>query len=199
MSNVQPEGNYYDKYMSKNKIVIKLMKGFFSDLDELLSKIKFNKVIEAGCGEGNVTNYIYSNYDCIIKGFDIGDTAIKEAKDNFSSIEFDKQSIYEISCKDDTYDLVVCCEVLEHLENYEAALKELIRISKKYIIVTVPKEPIWRILNICRLKYISQLGNTPGHINHWNKSEFVKLTSKYGEVIEVKNPLPWTMILFKKK
>lgn len=198
MSNVQPEGNYYDKYLSKNKIVIKLMKGFFRDLDDLLSKIKFNKAIEAGCGEGNVTNHIYSSYDCSIRGFDIGDTAIAKAKKHFQNIEFDTQSIYEIPDEDDTFDLVVCCEVLEHLENYEDALKELIRISKKYVIVSVPNEPIWRILNMCRLKYLNKFGNTPGHINHWNKSGFVRFVSKYGEVIEVKNPLPWTMILLKK-
>lgn len=199
MSEFQPDGNYYDKYLSENKIVIKLMKGFFSDLDELLQKIEFKKVIEAGCGEGNVTNHILSNYDCKIRGFDIGEKAISKAKQSFPNIQFENQSIYKTKYQDETYDLVVCCEVLEHLENYVDALKELLRISKKYIIVSVPKEPVWRILNMCRLKYLSKLGNTPGHVNHWNRSEFIKLISKYGEIIDVKNPLPWTMILLKKK
>ncbi len=199
MKNAQPQGNYYDKYGSKNKIVIKLMSNFFNSLDECLKSIEFSNVVEAGCGEGKVTNHIYENYKCAIEGFDIGEEAIEKAKREFSNINFDVKSIYDLPYKENQFDLVVCCEVLEHLDNYDKALKELMRISSKYVIISVPCEPIWRILNLCRLKYISNLGNTPGHINHWSKKSFINLLKKYGDIKVIKSPLPWTMILLEKR
>ncbi len=199
MINKQPQGNYYDKYGSNNKIVIKLMNGFFNSLDECLNKIEFNNVVEAGCGEGKITNHIYNNFKCNIKGFDIGENAIKKARADFKEINFEIKSIYDLKYETNNFDLVVCCEVLEHLDEYRKALNELTRISNKYILISVPCEPIWRVLNLCRFKYITNLGNTPGHINHWSKKGIINLLSEYGNIIHVKMPIPWTMILLEKK
>lgn len=88
--------------------------------------------------------------------------------------------------------------MIEHLEQYEKALEELFRISKKYVLVSVPREPLWRFLNLCRLKYVKDLGNTPGHINHWGHKEFKRLLSKYGNIIDTQSPLPWQVILLEK-
>lgn len=193
------EGNYYDKYASKNFIVKWLMRGFFDALDQCLSKITFSDVLEVGCGEGEVSKYIHHKYDCTIEGFDIGGEAIKKAKRNAPDIPFYVKSIYESGYGDHTKDLVVCCEVLEHLEDVKLALTELARISNGYILLSVPREPIWRVLNIARFRYLAQLGNTPGHINHWSKREFIKLVSAYGEIMAIENPLPWTIVLLKMK
>jgi hypothetical protein len=70
----------------------------------------------------------------------------------------------------------------------------LTSITKKDLILSVPNEPIWHILNMLRGKYLSALGNTPGHYQHWSKNQFIKFVSKYAEIIEVKTPLPWTLI-----
>lgn len=193
----QPQGNYYNKYESKNIIERKLMQGFFHSIDQMLTKVKFNNVLEAGCGEGRVTHYIKSTYQCSIQGFDIGEEAVEKAKISYPDIPFCIQSIYELPYEEE-FDLVICCEVLEHLEEYEKALKELFRISKKYVLISVPSEPLWRVLNLCRFKYIKELGNTPGHINHWNHRAFNKLLSQYGKIIDVKTPIPWQMLLLEK-
>lgn len=193
------EGNYYDKYASKNFIVKWLMRGFFCALDKCLAKIHFSEVLEAGCGEGEVVKYIHYKYVCVIEGFDIGKEVIEEAKANNANIPFYVKSIYDAGYKDNSKDLVVCCEVLEHLEDVKIALTELARISNAYVLLSVPREPIWRVLNIARFRYLAQLGNTPGHINHWSKHEFIKLVSAYGEIIAIENPLPWTMVLLKVK
>lgn len=194
----QPQGNYYDKYGSNNRIVVKLMNGFFSALDECLKSIKFNNVVEAGCGEGKITNYICKNFNCNIEGFDIGEEAINKAKASFKNLKFEVKSIYDLEYKENSFDLVVCCEVLEHLDQYERALDELIRISNKYVLVSVPREPVWRVLNLVRFKYVGNLGNTPGHINHWSKKKFINLLNGYGNIKKIKSPLPWTMILLEK-
>lgn len=198
----QPEGNFYNKYESKNLIAIKLMEGFFDSMDELLNKISFKTVYEAGCGEGYISNHIKMNYaQSIIHASDISETKIKEAKTRIDNVEFSVESIYDIASqyKDkSTFDLVVACEVLEHLEKPEDALKELLEISNKYLLISVPNEPIWRILNMARGKYIKDFGNTPGHINHWSKRSFCNFIGNHCKVIEIKSPLPWTMLLCEK-
>ena len=95
--------------------------------------------------------------------------------------------------------MTVVLEVLEHLEDPDSALKELSRVSSKYCLVSVPQEPLWRILNICRLKYLSNFGNTPGHLNHWSKNQFVEFVGKYFKVKKIKLSLPWIIVLAKKR
>ena len=90
---------------------------------------------------------------------------------------------------------MVCCEVLEHLEDPEAGLQALQRVARNHLIISVPREPLWCALNMARGKYLTQWGNTPGHIQHWSKEKFIALVSNYFEVIESKSPLPWTMLL----
>jgi hypothetical protein len=69
------------------------------------------------------------------------------------------------------------------------------RVAKRHLLVSVPHEPLWRILNIARGAYVRELGNTPGHVNHWSKRSFVKLLERHGEVVEARLPFPWTMLL----
>jgi hypothetical protein len=49
--------------------------------------------------------------------------------------------------------------------------------------------------NMARGAYLRELGNTPGHLNHWSKRSFVSLLSRYGKVEHVRSPFPWTMLL----
>ena len=202
----QPEGNYFDKYNSKGFFVRKIMNGFFESYAALLAQtLDIKTVLEAGCGEGEVTRFIYK----MIKpermvAFDISEKVISEAEERAlndgltGKIDFHIGSIYEID--DLNNDLVVCSEVLEHMDNPEKALEELKKASggNGYILVSVPREPIWRILNMARGKYIGNLGNTPGHVNHWSKRSFLAFLKNGGiEIVDVCSPLPWTVVLGK--
>ncbi|MOA56543.1 hypothetical protein D3C78_1805420 [compost metagenome] len=86
---------------------------------------------------------------------------------------------------------------MEHLEHPEQGLQALQRIVGRHLILSVPREPIWCALNLARGKYIGDFGNTPGHIQHWSQKGFISLVSRYFDVLEVKSPLPWTMLLCK--
>jgi hypothetical protein len=86
---------------------------------------------------------------------------------------------------------------LEHLEDPQFALRRLNELASPYLILSVPREPLWRFLNVCRGRYLTSAGNTPGHIQHWSKAEFVKLIERYVEVIDIATPLPWTVVLCK--
>jgi hypothetical protein len=69
------------------------------------------------------------------------------------------------------------------------------RVARAALIVSVPHEPLWRALNVARGAYLRELGNTPGHLNHWTRRSFVRLLGRYGEVTQVRTPFPWTMLL----
>ncbi|MCU7800946.1 MAG: class I SAM-dependent methyltransferase [gamma proteobacterium symbiont of Lucinoma myriamae] len=192
-------GNTYDKYGSQNPVVQWLMNGFNNSLSDLIAKAAPKTVHEIGCGEGYwVIRWNHQGIDA--RGSDFSSQVIELARENaladkLSPNTFQQLSIYDVNSDNDSAELIVCCEVLEHLEFPEKGLQALQHIVKQYVILSVPREPIWRALNIMRGKYLSKLGNTPGHVQHWTHSSFMKLVTKYFDIIEIKTPLPWTMVL----
>lgn len=194
-------GNAYDKYNSKNPIVRKIMAGFDNSLSELVAKAQPTSIHEVGCGEGFwVMRWREQGLNA--RGSDFSTQAIDIARANATernlpSSVFEARSIYDIETGRDSADLVVCCEVMEHLEHPEQGLQALQRVVGRHLILSVPREPIWCALNLARGKYIGDFGNTPGHIQHWSQKGFISLVSRYFDILEVKSPLPWTMLLCK--
>lgn len=139
---------------------------------------------------------MYSNFPVSdYTASDIDPAEIEAAAKRMPSVNYIQESIYHLAAKSDSFDMVIASEVLEHLEAPEAALQELGRISRKYVFVSVPREPIWRILNMARGKYWSALGNSPAHIQHWSAKRFHKLLQKHFDIIATREPLPWLMVL----
>jgi 2-polyprenyl-3-methyl-5-hydroxy-6-metoxy-1,4-benzoquinol methylase len=199
--NVKIAGNYYNKYESKNPLVRILMRGFFTAFDKLLNRTDAKTVYECGCGEGYMSLHLLrAGY--IVNGCDISPDMVRQALGRIQNAgfngEFIAQDILEAKDKSNIADLVVCCEVLEHTQNSEEALRNIVRLSKKWVILSVPNEPWWRMMNMARLKYVGQLGNTPGHMRHWSSASFKQMVSQHLEVVEQLTPFPWTMLLCKK-
>ena len=115
-------------------------------------------------------------------------------KKNIPQGNFVKGIIYNVSYKDNAFDLVLCLEVLEHLAFPEKAMEEIKRISSKDILLSVPNEPLWSFLNILRLKYLLNLGNTPAHCQRWSSNKFQNFVKKYFTIKAVKKVMPWTII-----
>lgn len=196
-------GNTYDKYGSNNPIVKYLMSGFHNALDNYILKSGAKDFHEVGCGEGYWV-VKYSGVGLNARGSDFSSEVISMAKENANKNGLDGniftvKSIYDLNAEIDSAQLIVCCEVLEHLEDPRAGLEKLKQVTKEYVILSVPCEPLWRILNMARFKYLAQLGNTPGHLNHWSKEGFINLISQYFDVISVSSPVPWTMVLCRVK
>ena len=192
-------GNIYDKYGSTNPIVRRFMKGFKSSLEELVSLVNPKTIHEVGCGEGYWT-LRWLEQGIAARGSDFSSAVIDMAQTNavernMSPDLFKVSSIYDLDPEHDAAELVVCLEVLEHLENPDMGLRALHSISSPYLIVSVPREPLWSIMNMIRGKYLSHLGNTPGHIQKWSQRDFLRFVSGYYVVEEVRAPIPWTMLL----
>lgn len=190
------------EYKSPNFISKYLINNFYNRLGlEIISCLDSSKVLEVGCGAGESSRRIYE----ILKeraGFEASEydwRYVTKLKELSLPYQVSVENVYELNRKDGEFDSVIMLEVLEHLGDYRKALKELFRVAKENVIISVPNEPLWRILNMARLKYIPALGNTPGHINHWSPSELSELIGEFGTVYKVLTPLPWTIIWAKKK
>jgi 2-polyprenyl-3-methyl-5-hydroxy-6-metoxy-1,4-benzoquinol methylase len=193
-----PTGNTYDKYGSTNPVVRRLMAGFERTLDELFAQAAPGSVLDVGCGEGVLTEQWADRIaPGRIVGIDLDDPklAAEWAGRQRSNLTFAPMEVERLEFADDEFELVAATEVLEHVTDPERALGEMARVSARHLLVSVPHEPLWRALNMARGAYLRQLGNTPGHLNHWTRRSFVHLLGRYGEVSEIRAPFPWTMLL----
>jgi 2-polyprenyl-3-methyl-5-hydroxy-6-metoxy-1,4-benzoquinol methylase len=193
-----PTGNTFDKYGSQNPVVRRLMSGFHRTLDELWSQAAPSSVLDVGCGEGVLTlEWAERLGSGRIVGIDLEDPKLRAewARRERPNLEFRAEEATRLSFGDGEFELAAAIEVLEHVPEPEATLAEMARVASGHLLVSVPREPLWRGLNMARGAYWRELGNTPGHLNHWSKRGFVSLLSRYGEVVEARSPFPWTMLL----
>ena len=200
-----PEDEDFRGKYETGKIGSKLVDNYFSSVKNHILKIpKSSKkmiAIELGCGEGLSTNRLKDMMpdNFALEASEYVKEQIPDAKKNNPGMKITQESIYELKHKDNTFD-VFLLEVMEHLDYPEEGLKEIKRILKpnQYLILGVPREPIWRTLNFARGKYVKEFGNTPGHLNHWSSIALIKFINKnFGRVIATEKPIPWTIVLAK--
>jgi len=195
-------GNVYDKYGTSNPIARRLMSGFISQLGELVERTGASEAHEVGCGEGELAIRL-ARRGLRVRGTDAFGEVLEEARRRAGAagvrIDFEATPVERLDPARDSAELIVCCEVLEHLPDPERALDVLAGLADPWLIASVPREPLWRALNLARLSYVGDLGNTPGHVNHWSRREFVRFLTRRFEVVETTSPLPWTMALCRRR
>lgn len=189
-----PTGNTYDKYGSTNPLEQRMMRGFLGALDGMLDGLSPRRVLEVGVGEGEVMARVRDRFPGVpLIGLDLPDPELAShwRGADISCLFGDGTAL---PFADDAFDLVLAIEVLEHVPGPDAALRELSRVCSGTLIASVPLEPIWRAGNLLRRRYVRQLGNTPGHVNHWSRRGFSRFVGRRFDIEQVKSPLPWTMV-----
>jgi SAM-dependent methyltransferase len=190
-------GNVYPKYTTGNPIARRLVAGFMATLLDLASRTGAREVHEVGCGEGFLSRAL-AEAGFAVRGSDLSPSAIATAKaltaGHGLEVAHQVRDLYQLDAEADGAELVVCCEVLEHVPDPERAVEILTSLARPHLLVSVPREPLWRALNLARARYWRDLGNTPGHLQHWSTGRFVDLLARRVEVVEVRTPLPWTML-----
>jgi ubiquinone/menaquinone biosynthesis C-methylase UbiE len=184
------------KYVAANPASQLLIRQFMATLIEYVSLVNPSSVLDIGCGEGLVVRQLRQICpDARIHGLDIAPNLIEAAQRIEPNASYVQADVCRLPVAENAYDLVICTEVLEHLPNPERALVEIARVGGRAFILSVPREPWWRIANVLRGSYLEQLGNTPGHVNHWGSDAFLRFLSNNMRVARVRNPFPWTMVL----
>lgn len=205
----QPEAeDFYHKYTEEGsgRIGSKLLDGYFKAVTQLIDEAELPQkatALEIGCGAGFSTKRLRNMLPktVALEASEYVEEMLPDARAMNPGVKFIAESVYELKRKDESLDMVFLLEVLEHLDYPDVALKEISRIVKPggYLILGVPREPLWRTLNMARLKYLKDFGNTTGHLNHWSKRSLIKHVSEnFHDVVEVRSPLPWTLVLARK-
>lgn len=191
-------GNSFDKYGSENPVVRRLMRGFQAALDELLDLAGPGSVLDVGCGEGVLTERWAARPQLArVVGLDLEDPGLRAhwSGRRRPNLEFVAGQAQALPFGRDEFDLVAAIESLEHVIDPRRVLEEMAGVARHHLLVSAPREPLWRMLNLLRGAYPTALGNTPGHVHHWSRRGLLELLGDYGQVIAVRSPAPWTAAL----
>lgn len=186
------------EYQNRNPGVQFLLRRYFAVIREIVSRLGPDaKLLEVGCGAGESSRRIMAmlSRGQMFEVSEVDARYVNKLKETNFPIPVRQESALELKRNNREFDCVFLLEVLEHVDHYERSLEELFRVSRKYVVISVPNEPLWRILNFIRGKYLKHAGNTPGHVNHWAVGELRTLVSKYGDVLKVYTPIPWIILL----
>lgn len=185
-------GNVYDKYGTRNPVYRRLMAGYFRSLARVLPDPLPPRLLEVGCGEGHTAAWLArrSSPGRLI-AVDIEPRMLARARCEIPSVGFVCGSAAELPFGDGQFDLALFLEVLEHLQHPGEAMKATRRVCSGALVASVPREPLWRVLNMMRGAYWPKLGNTPGHVQHWTRRSFLAFLRQHGTVELVEAPLPW--------
>jgi len=185
------ESSNYKKFQTQNPVIRGLIDRFFDRLMEAVEPLEVSSLLDAGCGEGESLARLGSALPATTAAVDLSPKAVEFTRVRFPEIEVSCHSIDELPFGDDSFDLVLCLEVLEHISNPAPAAAELARVARGQVIVSVPHEPWFRVGSLLRGKYLRTLGNHPEHVNHWNRGSLRKFLERHFEVVSVRGSFPW--------
>ncbi len=136
-------GSYYDNAIENNIFQRYWHKKRFYKVSQYLENNVAPSVLDVGCHGGTFTNQISKVLpESKIFGIDISENAIKYAKKKYKKISFSVARAEALPFKKNSFELVTCFEVLEHVKKPKEIIKEFFRILKPggNLIIIVPTE-----------------------------------------------------------
>lgn len=137
-------------------------------IKEVLGEISFKSVLDVGCGEGSLLKDILTDQKEIrANGADISKTALaiargKIKKGNFYLLDIQRQAL------DEKFDLVICSEVLEHLEDDAQALCNIFKMTNKYLLIVTLQGKM------------REAEKEVGHLRNYTKGDLLEKLHKAG-------------------
>jgi SAM-dependent methyltransferase len=187
------ETTNYEKFQTGNPVVRHLFDGFFDTVGRMIAEVEPQNVLDAGCGEGETIERLGDRLPHPVTGVDLNPDSVGFAAERLPGDRFETADLLALPFEDDSFDLVLCLEVLEHIPDPRPALAEMARVSSGELILSVPHEPWFRLGSLARGKYLAGFGNHPEHVNHWNPKTFREFLSGAVEPVEVTTSLPWVL------
>ena len=134
-----------------------------------LNKIKFSDCLDAGCAQPYLLEEIVHRYHVKGYGCDISTKVIASNRNRLPQCEFLALDMASQPWPEGKqFDLVISSEVVEHIEDWQSAVKNLAQMAKRYLLITVPSgkvRPIDKML---------------GHYRHFQGDEIVAEIGKHG-------------------
>jgi SAM-dependent methyltransferase len=185
------------KHLNPNPLQRWLLTRFHRRVVEVACQADARRVLDAGCGQGFVMHQLdQDGLAGSITGADLDTVALAWGRAH----EITQQPLTGANVRclpfpDNKFDLVLCLEVLEHLPRPAEGLRELLRVSGHYILLSVPHEPFFRGINFARGKHIKALGNDPEHLQLFTGRAFRRLVADQARLIWHGYSFPWQIAL----
>jgi SAM-dependent methyltransferase len=147
----------------------------------VLAELRPQSLLDAGCGEGEMLRrgVLPAGVRAVL--LDRNPDSAARVISSVDALPFASRS----------FDVVTCLEVLEHLDDPAQAVRELARVARHAVVVSVPYEPWFRLGNVLRGKHLRRLGNHPEHVQHWNRRSFGKFLGAAGPEVRLIEAFPW--------
>jgi 2-polyprenyl-3-methyl-5-hydroxy-6-metoxy-1,4-benzoquinol methylase len=162
----------YVKHTHPNAIFRFFVNRFFRKFHDFFGITNTHSVLEIGCGEGFVLDFLAKRRPSLhLNGIDSDIEAIRFAsRISASTIDFVCADGAHLPSADHSFDTVVLSEVLEHVPDPDQLLKEALRVSRRYLLITLPREPYFRMLAKCF--EVFGIAEDPDHVHFWTRREF---------------------------
>jgi SAM-dependent methyltransferase len=112
--------------------------------------VKAGLLLEAGAGDGYLLNFLDKHdFDFKYHAIDISETRTQRIKEHVPFCDLVIGNITNLPYKDNTFDLTICSETLEHIPDYQKAISEIFRVTKQngYVLITVPNSEQLRTID----------------------------------------------------
>jgi trans-aconitate methyltransferase len=196
------KGTNQYKYDNKNKFHQFMLRRFLDSVHREIKSLSPLSILDFGCGEGFFWKAMLDRgmpKKCQVTGIDIRDDALTIARELCPEFSFVNTDLFDLIPGKANYDLVMAIEVLEHLAEPYSYLQHLSRLSLKNLILTVPHEPWFRLMNFLRGRNLSRWGDHPEHINHWSVSGFGTWAGEFLIIDRLYGVFPWVILVGSKK
>jgi len=141
-------------------------------------------LVDVGCGNGLFVNYLVDHHSARfgrIVGVDRSAAALRHVR-----AEQTRGSVDALPFENDTFDLATCMEVLEHLpvKTFEAALREIVRVSRRYVLVTVPNDQDLSV-GMARCRVCGCIFHPDYHLRSFDARRLHQMFSETHDCLEV--------------
>jgi len=178
-----------DDYYARSHLVVRLIEGRRLQLIERLVDARpRERILEVGCGGGHVLRRFAGSQ---LTGVDVSGVMLEKADHNLAGTgaRLLKGELAELALDAESFDAIICTEVLEHVANPEAVLAEMARLLHPAgrIVATCPND---RLINgakglvrrsgLSRLPWLSRMdwGGDAFHLHVWSIAEMRRLLGR---------------------
>jgi 2-polyprenyl-3-methyl-5-hydroxy-6-metoxy-1,4-benzoquinol methylase len=172
----------------------RIIERFLEDVRRTAVSLEPGSIVDLGCGEGIVAGMLHESLPgARYLGIDLSSEAVETARSLQPDLEFRVGDVLSAPSVEDGAELVLCLEVVEHLDDPDAAVSRVLEWASGHALISVPWEPWFRLGNLLRGRHVSRLGNHPEHVQQFTPQTFSELLGRHAASHRVWTCFPWIL------
>ena len=170
-----------------------------STVQELVGELDLSHILDLDCGDGALLQWLsdsHPNAACV--GVGLSERLIGEGRLAYPQLDLRVGPPQRLELLENSQDLVVASDLFQSLHDPQRVLREMYRVTRRYVLITVPREPHWRLTNLLKLKHLMEAGRSPRHVQRYRKRDFLNMVGGHFRLLSVRGPNPWITVLARK-